>query len=106
MKGLYTPIAVCGELDPRAEYATAVHQHQGGALYDEVFPIRKDWIDEFAEKWPARVGIPFEVLVDPRMVTLDLQKLKSAGLRALGGHSGNDRVILSTITGQCQRKNC
>lgn len=61
---------------------------------DEVFPIRKDWIDEFAEKWPARVGLPFEVLVDPRMVNLDaLQKLKSAGLRAVCmGIQANDRV--------------
>ena len=46
---------------------------------DEVFPIRKAWIDEFAEKWPARVGLPFEVLVDPRMVAYEpLEKLKRA----------------------------
>ena len=38
---------------------------------DEVFPIRKAWIEELAEKWPARVGLPFEVLLDPRMVALD-----------------------------------
>ena len=61
---------------------------------DEVFPIRKAWIDEFAEKWPKRVGLPFEVLVDPRMVSLEpLQKLKSAGLRAVCmGIQANERV--------------
>jgi len=51
---------------------------------DEVFPIQKDWIKELSEKWPARVGIPFEVLVDPRMVKLEpMQHLKEAGLRAV-----------------------
>ena len=61
---------------------------------DEVFPIRKEWIEEFAEKWPKRVGIPFEVLVDPRMVTHNsLSKLKQAGLRAICmGIQANDRV--------------
>lgn len=61
---------------------------------DEVFPIRSGWIDEFAEKWPARVGLPFEILVDPRMVSYDpLKKLKDAGMRALCmGIQANDRV--------------
>ncbi len=61
---------------------------------DEVFPIRKAWIEEFAEKWPKRVGIPFEVLVDPRMVTYEsLALLKKAGLRAICmGIQANDRV--------------
>jgi anaerobic magnesium-protoporphyrin IX monomethyl ester cyclase len=61
---------------------------------DEVFPIRKAWIEELAEKWPARVGLPFEVLLDPRMVALDsLQLLKNAGLRAVCmGIQANERV--------------
>lgn len=51
---------------------------------DEVFPIRKDWIVEFKEKWPARVGLPFEVLVDPRMVKLEpLRHLQEAGMRGV-----------------------
>ena len=61
---------------------------------DEVFPIRKSWIAEFAEKWPARVGIPFEVLVDPRMVSYEpLKQLADAGMRAVCmGIQANDRV--------------
>jgi radical SAM superfamily enzyme YgiQ (UPF0313 family) len=61
---------------------------------DEVFPIQKAWIQEFREKWPKRVGLPFEILVDPRMVRLGpLQDLKEAGLRALCmGIQANDRV--------------
>ncbi len=61
---------------------------------DEVFPIRSEWVDELAEKWPSRVGIPFEVLCDPRMVRLEpLQKLKQAGLRAVCmGIQASERV--------------
>lgn len=61
---------------------------------DEVFPIKQSWIDELAEKWPRRVGIPFEVLVDPRMVALaPMARLKEAGLRAVCmGIQANDRV--------------
>jgi radical SAM superfamily enzyme YgiQ (UPF0313 family) len=51
---------------------------------DEVFPMRKAWLEELAQKWPARVGLPFEVLVDPRLVREDrLRLMKAAGLRAL-----------------------
>ncbi|MCB9778517.1 MAG: cobalamin B12-binding domain-containing protein [Alphaproteobacteria bacterium] len=61
---------------------------------DEVFPIRRRWIEELAEKWPARVGLPFEVLVDPRMVAYEpLKLLHDAGLRAVAmGIQANDRV--------------
>lgn len=77
------------------EYATGLCTNIKVVRFDdEVFPIRKAWIDEFAEKWPARVGIPFEVLVDPRMVSYEpLKKLKDAGLRAICmGIQANDRV--------------
>jgi radical SAM superfamily enzyme YgiQ (UPF0313 family) len=51
---------------------------------DEVFPMRRAWLEELAEKWPARVGLPFEVLVDPRLVREDrLRLMQAAGLRAL-----------------------
>lgn len=61
---------------------------------DEVFPIRKSWIEEFAEKWPARVGLPFEILVDPRMVAYEpLKLLHEAGMRAVCmGIQANERV--------------
>ncbi len=61
---------------------------------DEVFPIRKTWIEEFAREWPKRVGLPFEVLVDPRMVSYEpLKLLADAGLRAVCmGIQANERV--------------
>ena len=77
------------------EYATKLCTNIKVVRFDdEVFPIRKAWIQELAEKWPSRVGIPFEVLVDPRMVTeVSLQLLKDAGLRAICmGIPAHDRV--------------
>jgi len=61
---------------------------------DEVFPIRSEWVAELEEKWPKRVGLPFEVLVDPRMVAEEpLRKLRSAGLRAICmGIQADERV--------------
>ena len=77
------------------EYATKLCRDIKVVRFDdEVFPIRQEWIEEFAEKWPERVGLPFEVLVDPRMVRLEpLQLLKKAGLRAICmGIQANENV--------------
>jgi len=77
------------------EYATKLCRDIKVVRFDdEVFPIRQEWIEEFAEKWPGRVGLPFEVLVDPRMVKLEpLQLLKKAGLRAICmGIQADERV--------------
>jgi len=77
------------------EYATQLcTQIKVVRFDDEVFPIQSGWIEEFCTQWPRRVGLPFEVLVDPRMVKPKwLQALKKAGLRALCmGIQANDRV--------------
>lgn len=61
---------------------------------DEVFPFRRAWLEAFREQWPARVGLPFEILVDPRMVAEEpLRLLQEAGLRAVCmGVQGSERV--------------
>jgi len=79
------------------EYATQLCTNIKVVRFDdEVFPIRKAWIEEFSQKWPSRVGIPFEVLVDPRMVTEEsLRLLKKAGLRAICmGIQADERINL------------
>ena len=32
---------------------------------DEVFNFQSDWVTEFAEKYPKRVGLPFEIFIEP-----------------------------------------
>lgn len=48
---------------------------------DTSFAFGQEWMDEFLEKYPARVGIPFECLLIPPMLRPDmLRRLKDAGL--------------------------
>ncbi len=48
---------------------------------DTSFAFGQQWMDEFLEKYPKRVGIPFECLLIPPMLREDmLWKLKEAGL--------------------------
>lgn len=34
---------------------------------DQIFIPKRDWIEEFALEYPKRIGLPFEVLSDPRI---------------------------------------
>jgi len=48
---------------------------------DTSFAFGADWMDEFIEKYPARIGIPFECLLIPPMLRPKmLKRLKDAGL--------------------------
>lgn len=48
---------------------------------DTSFAFGQQWMDEFLEKYPSRIGVPFECLLIPPMLREDmLVKLKEAGL--------------------------
>lgn len=48
---------------------------------DTSFAFGQEWLDEFCEKYPERIGIPFECLLIPPMLKEDLlRRLKAAGL--------------------------
>jgi radical SAM superfamily enzyme YgiQ (UPF0313 family) len=65
-------------------------------FYDDVFVVKDDeWLDEFAEKFPREVGLPFHCLVRADNLTEPiLLKLKRAGLASISMsiESGNERV--------------
>jgi anaerobic magnesium-protoporphyrin IX monomethyl ester cyclase len=47
---------------------------------DDIFNLRNDWLDEFAERYPKEVGLPFDVILMANMTTEDhIAKLKKAG---------------------------
>jgi anaerobic magnesium-protoporphyrin IX monomethyl ester cyclase len=51
---------------------------------DEEFPTNPAWFDEFCERWPKEVDLPFEIHMDPRVVTADrLERLKAVGLSTI-----------------------
>ena len=48
---------------------------------DEVFVFDKDWLEEFIERYPKEVGLPFEAFIEPKLVEpVIFRRLKEAGL--------------------------
>ena len=48
---------------------------------DTSFAFGPDWMEEFLDKYPKRIGVPFECLLIPPMLRVDmLRRLKEAGL--------------------------
>lgn len=65
-------------------------------FYDDIFILKDDpWLDEFSEKYPREVGVPFHCLMRANHLTEPiLLKLKKAGLKTISMsiESGNDRI--------------
>ncbi|MGV8118376.1 MAG: B12-binding domain-containing radical SAM protein [Candidatus Xenobiia bacterium LiM19] len=48
---------------------------------DEVFIFQDQWVDEFCERYPREIGLPFEIFTEPKLVKLPyMEKLRKAGL--------------------------
>ncbi len=77
--------------DLKARYPT-----QFIKFYDDIFILKDDeWLDEFAERYPVEVGVPFHCLMRANLLTESiLLKLKKAGLASLSMsiESGDDHV--------------
>jgi radical SAM superfamily enzyme YgiQ (UPF0313 family) len=54
-------------------------------FYDDIFVFRDDeWLDEFTERYPKEIGLPFHCLTRADLLTEPiLLKLKKAGLRSI-----------------------
>ena len=62
---------------------------------DDTFVIARDWLEEFAEKFPREVGLPFFCNTRANLVTREqVELLKRAGCFSvsMGLEAGNDRV--------------
>jgi len=65
-------------------------------FHDDVFTTHPKWIDEFAERYPREVGVPFTAYTHPSSCTRrTLEPLKRAGLieARMGIQSGSERVL-------------
>ena len=48
---------------------------------DEVFNFQKAWLEDFCERYPRDVGLPFEVFIEPKLVNEErFTMLRDAGL--------------------------
>ncbi|MCE5229907.1 B12-binding domain-containing radical SAM protein [bacterium] len=64
-------------------------------FWDDIFMIHPDWIEEFCDKYPKRIGRPFGGYGHPRATTRPmLEQLKGAGCAyiALGLQSGSPYI--------------
>ncbi len=61
---------------------------------DEVFIFEKDWFEEFCRRYPVEVGVPFEIFIEPKLVTeARMRALREAGLSGLYmGVQASERV--------------
>ena len=62
---------------------------------DDVFPFYQKWIDEFIEKYPKEIGLPFFCYLHPKLHKSELiKKLKDVGLLASmnGIQSGSSEI--------------
>lgn len=61
---------------------------------DEVFNFEKGFFDAFCERFPKEVGLPFEIFIEPKLVTRErMERLKAAGLAGVFmGIQSSERV--------------
>jgi radical SAM superfamily enzyme YgiQ (UPF0313 family) len=67
----------------------------GFPFLDEVFAINPQWCDEFCEKWPKAIGLPFGGYTYPLVATEEMyRKLQKAGMAfiGIGIQTGSDRL--------------
>lgn len=65
-------------------------------FYDDIFLLNEDeWLDEFSERYPKEIGVPFHCLMRANLLTESIViKLKKAGLASMSMsiESGNDDI--------------
>ena len=61
---------------------------------DEIFPQDQAWVDEFCQRYPTEIGLPFECFLEPRAVSpRRVRALSAAGLDVIYmGIQANERV--------------
>jgi anaerobic magnesium-protoporphyrin IX monomethyl ester cyclase len=69
---------------------------------DDLFVIYNDWLEEFAEKWPKEVGLPFFANVRANLLVKDpykveLLKRAGCGTVSMGIEAANDRVRVELL---------
>ncbi|MBX7244608.1 MAG: B12-binding domain-containing radical SAM protein [Candidatus Sumerlaeaceae bacterium] len=65
-------------------------------FFDDVFGSRQDWLDEFAEKYPKRIGRPFFCYTYPAVAKpafVDAIIKAGVGVVAMGLQTGSQRIL-------------
>ena len=77
-------------------------------FYDDIFVLKDDeWLDEFAEKFPKEIGLPFHCLMRANLLTESiLKKLKQSGMASISMsiESGNAHIRDDILKRNMKRK--
>ena len=89
------------------EFAKKTYRPRYVNFFDEVFGVKRGWLEEFAEKYPARIGLPYLITSHPSSVDADyVRRLRESGCTkvALGVQTINQEkrrnVFLRTETNE------
>jgi len=94
-QGFYRERSVGSVLD---EIEDRVRRYPGIAsihFWDDVFAVRTEWLKEFSQEYPRRIGLPFTCYQHPNVINPQrVALLKHAGVAAvcLGVQSGSERI--------------
>ena len=96
-KGKYYRLRSVGNVLDEIEYARSKFKRITRIIFDDdVFCIKKEWLDEFCPAYQERVGLPFECMVHPSIIDEErLTRLKEVGLRRvqIGIQGGTKREV-------------
>jgi len=67
-----SPENVCDELEQALARWPSIRTV---TFHDEVFTANRRWLEEFAELWPKRVGLPFSIITHPELVNERIAEL-------------------------------
>lgn len=78
-------------------------------FYDDVFTLQEDeWFNEFVEKYPKEIGVPFQCLLRSDLITDSMiLKLKKAGLYSINMsiEVGDDKIRAEILNRHAKREN-
>jgi radical SAM superfamily enzyme YgiQ (UPF0313 family) len=76
---------------------------------DDLFIIYDDWLEEFADKWPKEVGLPFFCNVRANLIVkgphkVELLKRAGCGTASMGVEAANDNIRLQLLKRRMTRE--
>lgn len=89
---LRSPEHVIGELEAAQEQAVNMRSVR---FWDDTFPTRRSWLEDFLPRYRERIGLPFGVWFHPKSVREEtVCMMKEAGLVSvdMGIESGSERI--------------
>ena len=76
-------------------------------FFDDVFTLQQRWLEEFAERYPSEIGLPFWCYTHPSAAKPDmLALLKKAGVHRItsGVQSGSERILSDVYSRRTSRQ--